>query len=166
MSIVLEEINPIEAPSDTPVSTIVTESQASEPPGLSTESSAIEPVTEVPTIAPKIAAAIPKKRGRPKKEAVVTEETPVASNGVKAATKAAAPKTSKAKAAPKEKKPKPPPIIEEEDSSESDVDETLRNVYNHVARPDMETAILQFLVNRKQTETQRRRTLWSQLAQM
>ena len=156
MSIVLEEINPIEAPSDTPVSTIVTESQASEPPGLS-EDSVTATAAEAQVEA---AIAAPKKRGRPKKEAVATEEaiTPV----TKAVTKAATPKT-KAKAAPK--KMKPPPIIEEE-SSDEDVDETLRNVYNHVAKPDMETAILQFLVNRKQTETQRRRTLWSQLAQM
>ena len=46
------------------------------------------------------------------------------------------------------------------------MDETLRSVYNHVAKPDMETAILQFLVNRKQSEATRRRELWGRLAQM
>ena len=43
---------------------------------------------------------------------------------------------------------------------------TLRSVYNHVATPDMETAILQFFVNRKQAESTRRRELWGRLAQM
>ena len=54
-----------------------------------------------------------------------------------------------------------------EDSSDcSDVDQTLRNVYSHVKKPDMETAILQFLVNRKQAESNRRRELLGRLAQM
>ena len=88
----------------------------------------------------------PKKRGRPPK-----------------AKSEAPPPMPKVKADPKPKaarKPKPPV----EDSS--DVDTTLRNVYNHVAKPDMETAILQFLVNRKQAESTRRRELWGRLAQM
>ena len=61
---------------------------------------------------------------------------------------------------------KPPPPPESDSSSSEDMDETLRNVYNHVAKPDMETAILQFLVNRKQSEQTRRRELWGRLAQM
>ena len=91
----------------------------------------------------------PKKRGRPPK-----------------AKAEAPPPPPKVKAAPKPKaarKPKPPV---EESSDSSDVDETLRNVYNHVAKPDMETAILQFLVNRKQAESTRRREVWGRLAQM
>ena len=91
----------------------------------------------------------PKKRGRPPK---AKAEVP--------------PPIPKVKAAPKPKavrKPKPPV---EESSDSSDVDDTLRNVYNHVAKPDMETAILQFLVNRKQAESTRRRELWGRLAQM
>ena len=94
-------------------------------------------------------APAPKKRGRPPK-----------------AKAEASPPIPKVKAAPKPKavrKPKPPV---EESSDSSDVDETLRNVYNHVAKPDMETAILQFLVNRKQAESTRRRELWGRLAQM
>ena len=54
----------------------------------------------------------------------------------------------------------------EDSSDSSDVDDTLRNVYNHIQKPDMETAILQFLVNRKQAESTRRRELWGRLAQM
>ena len=90
-----------------------------------------------------------KKRGRPPK---AKAEVP--------------PPAPKVKAAPKPKavrRPKPPV---EESSDSSDVDDTLRNVYNHVAKPDMETAILQFLVNRKQAESTRRRELWGRLAQM
>lgn len=90
----------------------------------------------------------PKKRGRPPK--------------AKAEPKA--PGLPKAKPAPKPKpraRKAPPP---ESDDSSSDVEDTLRNVYRHVAKPDMETAILEFLVNRKQSEQTRRRELWSQLA--
>ena len=102
------------------------------------------PVLPEPTAAP-----APKKRGRPPK-----------------AKAEAPPPPPKVKAAPKPKavrKPKPPV---EESSDSSDVDDTLRNVYNHVAKPNMETAILQFLVNRKQAESTRRRELWGRLAQM
>ena len=94
------------------------------------------------------AAPAPKKRGRPPE-----------------AKAEAPPPAPKVRAAPKPKavrKPKPPV---EESSDSSDVDDTLRNVYNHVAKPDMETAILQFLVNRKQAESTRRE-LWGRLAQM
>ena len=105
------------------------------------------PVTN--EIVPAPPANAPKKRGRPPK---AKAEVP--------------PPAPKVKAAPKPKavrKPKPPV---EESSDSSDVDTTLRNVYNHVAKPDMETAILQFLVNRKQQESTRRRELWGRLAQM
>ena len=103
----------------------------------------------VPTLEPPPVAPAPKKRGRPPK-----------------AKAEAPPPTPRVKAAPKPKavrKPKPPV---EESSDSSDVDTTLRNVYNHVQKPDMETAILQFLVNRKQAESTRRRELWGRLAQM
>ena len=100
-------------------------------------------------IVPTPPAPAPEKRGRsPKAKAEVPPPAP------------------KVKAAPKPKaarKPKPPV---EESSDSSDVDDTLRNVYNHVAKPDMETAILQCLVNRKQAESTRRRELWGRLAQM
>ena len=140
-TIVLEQIEPeIQEPEQ-----IVPE----EPdlPGESVEQEAVPSVPEpTPTETP---APAPKKRGRPPK-----------------AKAEAPPPAPKVKAAPKPKvarKPKPPV---EESSDSSDVDETLRNVYNHVAKPDMETAILQFLVNRKQAESTRRRELWGRLAQM
>ena len=87
----------------------------------------------------------PKKRGRPPK------------------AKAEAPPPKPKAKTTRTKKPPPP---ESDSSSSEDIDETLRNVYNHVAKPDMETAILQFLVNRKQSEATRRRELWGRLAQM
>ena len=92
----------------------------------------------------------PKRRGRPPK---AKAEAPPPK--VKAAAK---PKVTRAK--------KPPPPSDSDSSSSEDMDETLRNVYNHVAKPDMETAILQFLVNKKQSEQTRRRELWGRLAQM
>ena len=94
----------------------------------------------------------PKKRGRPPK-------AKAAPPGLPPIPKA------KPKAKPKVKAPKAPKPPSSEES-ESDVDETLRSVYNHVAKPDMETAILEFLVNRKAGETQKRKQLWSQLARM
>ena len=91
----------------------------------------------------------PKKRGRlPKAKA----EAPPPAPKVKAATKPKAARKARASM--------------EDSSDSSDVDTTRRNVYNHVAKPDMETTILQFLVNRKQAESTRRRELWGRLAQM
>ena len=95
------------------------------------------------------AAPAPKKRGRPPK-----------------AKAEAPPPAPKARAAPKPKAVRKPRAPVEDSSDSSDVDTTLRNVYNHVAKPDMETAILQFLVNRKQAESTRRRELWGRLARM
>ena len=137
-TIILEQIEP-EIPEEP--EQIVPE-EPDQPESLGQEA-VLEP-TPIETPAP-----APKKRGRPPKAKV---EAP--------------PPAPKVKAAPKPnavRKPKPPV---EESSDSSDVDETLRNVYNHVAKPDMETAILQFLVNRKQAESTRRRELWGRLAQM
>ena len=116
-------------------------------PILEEEHTPEPPVPEVPTVP----EPVPKKRGRPPK------------------AKAEAPPLKPPKPAPKPKATrakKPPPPPESDSSSSEDMDETLRNVYNHVAKPDMETAILQFLVNRKQSEQTRRRELWGRLAQM
>ena len=95
------------------------------------------------------AAPAPKKRGRPPK-----------------AKAEAPPPAPKVRAAPKPKAVRKPRAPVEDSSDSSDVDTTLRNVYHHVQKPDMETAILQFLVNRKQAESTRRRELWGRLAQM
>ena len=119
-----------------------------QPPEITPEPNDTELVEQ--EVVPTPPAPAPKKRGRPPK--AKAEAPPPAPK-----VKAAAPKPKVAR------KPKPPV---EESSDSSDVDETLRNVYNHVAKPDMETAILQFLVNRKQAESTRRRELWGRLAQM
>ena len=103
------------------------------------------------TQVPEMLEPAPKKRGRPPK--AKAEAPPPAHDKVKAVPK---PKAIRKKAAPPES----------DSSSSEDMNETLRNVYNHVAEPDMETAILQFLVNRKQSEATRRRELWGRLAQM
>ena len=113
---------------------ILEEEYVPEPPGLTRQRS-------------QVAEPAAKKRGRPPK---AKAEAPPPK--VKAAPKPKATRT---------KKPQPP---ESDSSSSEDIDETLRNVYNHVAKPDMETAILQFLVNRKQSEQTRRRELWGRLA--
>ena len=144
MQVVLENIN---AEPEEP------EPQEPEPqePADAESPAAPEPAAppEAPPAAPEPAAApAPKKRGRPPKARV--EAPPPAP-----------------KARPKAVR-KPKPLVEESSDS-SDVDDTLRNVYNHVQnvqKPDMETAILQFLVNRKQAESTRRRELWGRLAQM
>ena len=96
----------------------------------------------------------PKKRGRPPKVTVAPGLPPPPAQRV---PQKPPPKTPKPKAKPK----LPPPS-----DSDSDVDETLRTVYNHVAKPSMETAILEYLVNRQSGEKQKRRQLWSQLAKM
>ena len=140
MQVVLENIAEPEA---------VEAPEAQDPADVDESPAAPEPLAEAPEPTPAVPA--PKKRGRPPNR------------------KAEAPPPAKqAKAAPKPKaarKPRAPPV--EDSSDSSDVDDTLRNVYNHhVAKPDMETAILQFLVNRKQAESTRRRELWGRLAQM
>ena len=114
-----------------------------------------EVLTPLETVrdAPEVPAPAPKKRGRP----------PKAKAEAKAPAKAA-PGLPKAKPAPKPRARKAPPPPESESDSSSDVEETLKNVYRHVAKPSMETAILQFLVSRKQSEQTRRKELWSQLA--
>ena len=116
---------------------ILEEEYVPEPPGLTRQRS-------------QVAEPAAKKRGRPPK--AKAEAPPPAHDKVKAVPKAKTTRT---------KKPQPP---ESDSSSSEDMDETLRSVYNHVAKPDMETAILQMLVNRRQSEQERRRNLWGQVA--
>ena len=152
MSIALEPVNPIPDIEEVPIQQEIVE--AEEPVEPEEPAAAAVELSPPLELAEPAVVAVVKRRGRPPKAAI---EAPP--------PKAKAPAKPKAPPKPKAptKAPKPPPP---EDSSSEDVDETLRNVYNHVARPDLETAVLQFLVNRRQNEAQRRRTLWSQLAQM
>ena len=77
----------------------------------------------------------PKKRGRPRKEVPKEPKTP--------------------KAAPKKAvRIKPPSPVVNESSSEEETPLT---------RDDMETLLLDYLVKRKQSQQQARRTMWSQL---
>ena len=121
-----------------------------QPPEITPEPNEAEIVEQ--EIVPTPPAPAPKKRGRPPK---AKAEAPSPAPKVKAAPK---PRVAR--------KPKPPVEDSSDSSDSSDVDTTLRNVYNHVAKPDMETAILQFLVNRRQAESTRRREVWGRLAQM
>ena len=114
---------------------ILEEEHVPEPPVLARQNTQV----------PEMLEPAPKKRGRPPK------------------AKAEAPPPPKVKPVAKPKATRKKALPPESDSSSSeDIDETLRNVYNHVAKPDMETAILQFLVNRKQSEATRRRELWGE----
>ena len=142
MQVVLENIN-----AEPEVVEVAEAPESQEPVDAEELPEALEPTPAHPE---PTAAPAPKKRGRPPK-----------------AKAEAPPPAPKVRAAPKPKavrKPRAPPV--EDSSDSSDVDDTLRNVYNHVTKPDMETAILQFLVNRKQAESTRRRELWGRLAQM
>ena len=96
---------------------------------------------------------IPKKRGRPRKEQPEQPEQPeplleqAPTEPVATKRKPAAPR-AKPKSAPK---PSPPLAVEDQSLSLPDDD-------------DLETTLLEYLVNRRQGQLDRRRQLWSQLA--
>ena len=148
MQVVLENITNPEIPESAEPDVVAVDAPEPQEPADAESPAAPEPPAppEPTPAAPEPAAPAPKKRGRPPK------------------VKAEAPPAPRPAPKPKAvRKPRAPPV--EDSSDSSDVDTTLRNVYNHVAKPDMETAILQFLVNRKQAESTRRRELWGRLAQ-
>ena len=150
-SIILEPVNPQEPVEvEVTVEELPALEETEQAPPEPVEEEVLKPLEEIPEpTAPDPPAPAPKKRGRPPK--------------AKAEPKA--PGLPKAKPAPKPKlRARKPPPLESDSESSSDVEETLKNVYKHVAKPDMETAILEFLGNRKQSEQTRRRELWSQLA--
>ena len=156
-SIVLEPVNPQESveaeePVEEEPAALVQEAEQ-ETEQAPPEKEGEQVLTPVEVAEPTPPAPAPKKRGRPPK--------------AKAEPKA--PGLPKAKPAPKPKpraRKAPPP--ESESDSSTDVEDTLKNVYNHAlsthSTTSMETAILEFLVNRKQSEQTRRKELWSQLA--
>jgi len=106
----------------------------------------VEPAEEVAPEPPEPEAAeapvtpAPKRRGRPRKEEAAAPKAPVR---MKAAPK---PRAKRAATAPVA----PPP-------TESDEEEGLSHA-------DLETEILEFLVQRKTQQQDRRRQLWAQLA--
>ena len=105
-----------------------------------------EPTEEIATEEPPVEVPVPKARGRPKK----TDSTPKAAP--KVAPKAAAPKP-KAKTRAKAAAKKPAPIYES--SSESDTP---------INQDDMDTMLLQFLLQRKHAQRDSRREMWKQMA--
>ena len=121
-----------------------------QPQCLSVEETAAAPDVQeaVPEVPEAVPVPQPKKRGRPPKLKIEAQPLP--------------PRPA-AKPKPKARPKAPPPPQE---SSDEETDEDIANMYRHAARPDMETSILQFLVNRRQSEADRRKTLWSQLARM
>ena len=105
-----------------------------------------EPTEEIATEEPPVEVPVPKARGRPKK----TDSTPKAAP--KVAPKAAAPKP-KAKTRAKAAAKKPAPIYES--SSESDTP---------INQDDMDTMLLQFLLQRKHAQRDSRREMWKRMA--
>ena len=96
----------------------------------------------------------PKRRGRPPGKAKTVAAPPPPKAKKAPAPKATAPK-------PRTKKPPPPP----ESDSSSIEDEVTSNLYEHVSRPSLETAVLEYLVNKRASESARRRELWARMAQ-
>ena len=99
-----------------------------------------EEVAPEPAETPAPVTPAPKKRGRPRKDEPATPKAPVR---MKAAPK---PRAKRAVTAPVA----PPAESEEDDEPFS--------------RADLETEILEFLVQRKTQQQDRRRQLWAQLA--
>ena len=105
-----------------------------------------EPEAAAPGPEPEVVTAEtvpePKKRGRPRKEEPATPKAPVR---MKAAPK---PRAKRAATAPVA----PPPTEESDEDDEP------------FSRADLETEILEFLVQRKTQQQDRRRQLWAQMA--
>ena len=123
-----------------PVDVPLSETTPVEEPQISENVEAPPDVVEEPPVAiepeSKPILPEPKKRGRPRKEVPKEPKTP--------------------KAAPKKAvRIKPPSPVVNESSSEEETPLT---------RDDMETLLLDYLVKRKQSQQQARRTMWSQLA--
>ncbi len=142
MSVVLEsvaEAEPAEpaeaAPPQEPAEAEPVEPVEAAPPQEPAEEVAPEPEAAEAPVTP-----APKKRGRPRKEEPATPKAPVR---MKAAPK---PRAKRAATAPVA----PPP-------AESDEEVGLSGA-------DLETEILEFLVQRKTQQQDRRRQLWAQLA--
>ena len=138
--------------------------QATEPPEVDT------PLTEIPATSmgtmdgeesvQEPATPAPKRRGRPPKEAQVQEPVTPAPKRRGRPPKAQAP-VAKAKPAAKRvaKRVAPPPPLDSE-SSDSSSDSPTASLH----RDDIETMLLSYLVQRKNTQMDKRRQMWTQLA--
>ena len=129
-------LEPVDAPG-----TVESETTPVEEPQISENVETPPDVVEEPPVAieseSKPILPEPRRRGRPKKEVPKEPKTP--------------------KAAPKKAvRIKPPSPVKNESSSEEE--ET------PLTRDDMETLLLDYLVKRKQSQQNARRTMWSQLA--
>ena len=117
--------------------------QATEPPAvdtLLTEETVQEPATPAPSGRPEPVTPAPKRRGRPPKaQAPVAKAKPAA------------------KRVPKRVAPPPPLDSESSDSSSDSPSASLH-------RDDIETMLLSYLVQRKNTQMDKRRQMWTQLA--
>ena len=125
--------------------------QATEPPEVDT------PLTEIPEESvQEPATPAPKRRGRPPKEV----QEPVAPKRRGRPPKAQAP-VAKAKPAAKRvaKRVAPPPPLDSESSDSSSDSPTAS-----LQRDDIETMLLSYLVQRKNTQMDKRRQMWTQLA--
>ena len=149
MSVSLE---PVDVPETVESETTPTPTQIEESEGITSvsaqtkESVAAQQITDEAPEEPPVAIESeskpilpePKKRGRPRKEVPKEPKTP--------------------KAAPKKAvRIKPPSPVNQVNESSSEEETPL-------TRDDMETLLLDYLVKRKQSQQQARRTMWSQLA--
>ena len=142
MSIVLESV--VEATEGVQEPTEPVESVAPEPAEV-----AAEPAAPMPAPAEQAAPVtpVPKKRGRPRKDAAAHATTP-----------ATAPATTPAKVPrARPKRAATAPVAEVAVTPPSEEDEPM-------SQQDLETEILHFLVQRRSQQQDRRRQLWSQLA--
>ena len=133
-----------EIPDDAPQATEAPEVNTPEIPSIATGE---ESVQETPA---------PKRRGRPPKEV----QEPVTPKRRGRPPKAQAP-VAKAKPAAKRvaKRVAPPPPLDSE-SSDSSSDSPTASLH----RDDIETMLLSYLVQRKNTQMDKRRQMWTQLA--
>ena len=138
--------------------------QATEPPEVDT------PLTEIPATsmgageesAREPATPAPKRRGRPPKEAQVQEPvTPAPKRRGRPPKAQAQAPVAKAKPVAKRvpKRVAPPPPLDSE-SSDSSSDSPTASLH----RDDIETMLLSYLVQRKNTQMDKRRQMWTQLA--
>ena len=128
--------------------------RATEPPEVDT------PLTEIPEESvQEPATPAPKRRGRPPKAQVQDPVTPVPKRRGRPPKAQAQAPVAKAVAKRVAKRVAPPPPSDSE-SSDSSSDSPSASLQ----RDDIETMLLSYLVQRKNTQMDKRRQMWTQLA--